>query len=67
MTRDTLQQSWLDAIMSGTRCYYLIGEIKYIDAFKEPRTTKFRLMYTRRCIDRGSSALEICPEGNEED
>jgi hypothetical protein len=64
ITKEVLSQEWLDAIKGGNSAYYLVGEIKYFDAFKRDRSTQFRLMLTRRAIERGTKSLEISPDGN---
>jgi hypothetical protein len=55
-------------VVSGESAIYLWGEIRYIDAFKQPRTTKFRHFYRGN----GTAQYGTVPtvhdnEGNESD
>jgi hypothetical protein len=53
------------AIHSGTGAIYVVGEIRYVDAFKKPRRTQFRLMYSAGAVKRGDNRLDVCEGGNE--
>jgi hypothetical protein len=55
------------AIGTGTGAIYVVGSIRYIDAFSKPRGTKFRLVYGANAQKRGDSRLDVCTEGNESD
>jgi len=33
------------SIVNGSHAIYMMGEIRYIDAFKHARTTRFRLLH----------------------
>jgi hypothetical protein len=51
------------AIISGTKAFYVYGQIDYRDAFDLPRFSKFRLHYTRESV--ALRALAWSAEGNE--
>ena len=52
------------AVSSGDKRVYLWGEIRYIDAFKEPHTTEFRSFWRE---SPGGSMWAYCDDGNEAD
>lgn len=50
-------------IQSGRKCFYVFGELQYIDAFGRFRTTRFRYMHNKDC---GPTELIACELGNDE-
>jgi hypothetical protein len=52
------------ALRAGTMAIYVYGEIRYRDAFKRRRYTKYRLMYGGDAGARPEGALVACKEGN---
>ena len=57
----------LKAIQKGSQAIYAFGEISYIDAFDECRTTRYRFYYTGSGGDIGSRVgLTYLDEGNTE-
>ena len=57
---------------AGHMTLFAYGEIHYVDAFKQPHWTRFRVMIggssgLRARLEDGKRALLNCPEGNETD
>lgn len=50
---------------ANERAFFVWGEIRYIDAFKTQRWTKFRYIMAREGISDGEGKLRPCAEGNE--
>jgi hypothetical protein len=61
---DAISPDEMAAINTGLSAIYVIGNINYIDAFKNPRPATFRLMCTRDSIARGDGLLDVCENGN---
>jgi hypothetical protein len=60
---DALSSPEWDEINGERKALYVIGEVKFTNAFDEEWVSTIRLMHTRRNL--GTTNLEICPEGNE--
>ena len=56
-----------EAWAAGKLVAYAWGEVNYIDAFDQPRCTKFRLTYGAADLAGGTIGVRLCPEGNEAD
>ncbi|WP_090879057.1 hypothetical protein [Bauldia litoralis] len=55
------------SITNGQQAIYIVGDVRYRDAFGKARTTRFRTMFTHRSVARDSEDIEVCDEGNEAD
>ena len=54
-------------ILAGTRAIYYFGRIEYLDAFKKPHHTNFRLRYTGLFPPLPNVIFNFCEEGNDSD
>jgi hypothetical protein len=60
-----LTPSEVDQLIPGTDLrLYLYGEVRYRDAFKKDRYTRFRMM-TEKDVQGGRSRFVYCDQGNE--
>lgn len=66
---ERLAPEQIEGLRNGTMAIYCHGEIRYKDAFKKSRTTRYRCMYvTPACGVIGiGTDLVYCEEGNEAD
>jgi hypothetical protein len=53
------------ALADGKRIIFVYGEIRYVDAFGNPKWTKYRFMIGGPVGIRGNGQMAGCPEGND--
>jgi hypothetical protein len=66
--RARFEQDYREDIAAERAAIFLHGEVRYLDAFKAPRVTTFRFMYTGFMYTGpwgGKKPLRFCDEGNE--
>jgi hypothetical protein len=55
----------LENVASGTKAFFVWGQIRYNDAFGRPQTTDFRLRFGKIQLQAGSGVMMICDDGNQ--
>jgi hypothetical protein len=63
-TSQVIDESLLGQIKDGITTVYVFGIVTYFDAFKEKRTTEFRLFFGKNNFRSDKFVLSACPDGN---
>src|SRR5262249_6335173 len=59
-----LTDSIMTKVRNKEKAIYVIGRTRFTDAFDQKWIYKMRFMYTWRGLEKGSSELDVCEEGN---
>ena len=64
MLKEPLTRVEFDAIVGKSGALYVIGWVRFTDAFDRKWIQHLRLMYNWRGLESGMRSLEVCEEGN---